>query len=781
MKIRIILLITLFHVCLVAFPQASGVKGTVVSDEQTPIEFANVALSDGNGNFIKGTITDSLGRFNLTLDGYAQTGEKILTVSYLGYESHRQVVDKEDIGVITLHPANKELQEVVVKGRRSPYTMRGGALTANIQNSILKDAGSAMDILKQMPLVNIKDDIISIFGKGSALVYIDNREIRNAEELLNLSSKRIKKIDVITTPGAQYSASVGAVIKIHTIDPAEGFSGIVNTRAQKGKDWSESLLTNISYAKNKLTVFADYSMQDVRTKQNQWSDETINGEAQNRIHSDDQLNIKRRLHNLGVAAEYKISEQHTLGVKYDHSFLTAGHYNVTGAITNYTDSRLNAEYSQLSDYSPTGNGGNLNLFYNGKIAEWSIDANADYIFGQTKTSASYDNTELVNNVFSTVNSVSENKYRLGAIKLELSRNIGNSTLLFGTDYSKTRNKSFYSNDNADLQNDLPQTATSNDQDLFALFLNYKYNLFKFNIEMGLRYEFINQQYYINGEREDDQSKKYSGIFPTVLISRSLFNDKLNMSLSYRRVVNRPSYYQLRGDIQYNSPYSYEAGNPLLKNTYINDISFSASYSNLYLFASYKSYRDKVLFTIDQFEDKAITMSSFTNVDGFKQISIASIWDPTFFKIWNPEIEAGFEKQFLKVANGNVVNTYNRPYFYISLYNILKFPRDYSFVIQAKYWTSYNSGVSYEHNEMYVDAFVQKTFLNKAMVLRVGAENIFNTNKEKWDMNYNNVNYRKYANNDNRFVYVSLTYNFHNTKKYTGKGTGSSEQNRLNTL
>lgn len=403
------------------------------------------------------------------------------------------------------------------------------------------------------------------------------------------------------------------------------------------------------------------------------------------------------------------------------------------------------------------------------------------MFGHTKTFASYDNTESINNKHYIVNSNSKNNYRLGAIKLELSRKIKNSTILFGTEYVKTRNQSFYSNDNRDLQSNLPQTSTLSKQDLFALFLNYKYNIYHFDVEMGLRFEFINQRYYINERQQEDQTKKYSNIFPTLVISRSFFDEKINMSLSYRRVVNRPSYYQLRGDIQYNSPYSYEVGNPLLKNTYIDDINYTVSYSNLNFMASYKSYHNKTLFTIDQYENKAITMSGFTNVDGFKKISIASVWDPTFFKVWNPEVEIGFEKQFLKLRNKSVANTYNRPYFYVSLYNILKLPLNYSFVVQAKYWTSYNSGVSYEYSGMFVDAFIQKYFMNKKMVIKIGAENIFNTSKEEWEMMYNSINLKKRAYNDNRFIYLSFTYNFHNTKKYAGKGTRNSEQRRLNTL
>ena len=107
-------------------------------------------------------------------------------VSYLGYKSIKLSVDKENIGMISLSPSAKALQEVVVAGRRSPFSMKGGTFTANIQKSILKDAGNAMDVLKQLPLINIKNDIVNIFGKGEALIYIDNKELHSNEDLLKL-------------------------------------------------------------------------------------------------------------------------------------------------------------------------------------------------------------------------------------------------------------------------------------------------------------------------------------------------------------------------------------------------------------------------------------------------------------------------------------------------------------------------------------------------------------------------------------------------------------------
>lgn len=310
-------------------------------------------------------------------------------------------------------------------------------------------------------------------------------------------------------------------------------------------------------------------------------------------------------------------------------------------------------------------------------------------------------------------------------------------------------------------------------------LNYGLTIGKLNLQAGLRYEWVDQNYDINGEKQEDQCKTYSNLFPSVSVS-NMFGDKLSMTLSYRRTVNRPSYYQLRGDVQYNSPFSYEAGNPLLKNTYVDNLSYTASYSNLSVFFTYKIYHDRVLFAINQFEDKPITMSTFTNIDDFKKLSLSAVWSPTFFKIWSPRMEAGVEKQFLKVEDGES-RSYNHPYCYVGLYNVLNLPSNISFVVDAKYWSFYHSDLSYCKEAMYVSASVQKPFFKGAMVLRLGAENIFNTNNEKWTMSYKNIDYMKKAHADNRFAYISLVYSIHNAKRYTGKGARSSEQNRLNRL
>ena len=58
--------------------------------------------------------------------------------------------------------------------------------------------------------------MITVFGKGSPLIYINNKPMQSSEELKQLKSEDIKSIEVITSPGAEYNAEVEAVIRIKT-------------------------------------------------------------------------------------------------------------------------------------------------------------------------------------------------------------------------------------------------------------------------------------------------------------------------------------------------------------------------------------------------------------------------------------------------------------------------------------------------------------------------------------------------------------------------------------
>ena len=68
-----------------------------------------------------------------------------------------------------------------------------------------------------------------MFDRGTPIYYINNRRVRNTAELTDLLPSNIKNVEVITSPGVQYPAGTGAVIRITIHRPqGEGWSGTFN-------------------------------------------------------------------------------------------------------------------------------------------------------------------------------------------------------------------------------------------------------------------------------------------------------------------------------------------------------------------------------------------------------------------------------------------------------------------------------------------------------------------------------------------------------------------------
>ena len=201
-------------ICLVAVTStAQSISGCVIDEQAQPMPFANVVLVNrADSAFIVGTVTKDDGTFSISTD--IQDG--LLKVTSVGYTTKYLDARTGNVGDIQMQPDTKELGEVVVKGERPQYKMTTGGMTVDIQNSLLKDVGTADDVLSMLPQVQGGDGNFTVFAKGTPEIYINNKKVQNARELKQLKSTDIKSVDVITSPGAKYNAEVGAVIRIKT-------------------------------------------------------------------------------------------------------------------------------------------------------------------------------------------------------------------------------------------------------------------------------------------------------------------------------------------------------------------------------------------------------------------------------------------------------------------------------------------------------------------------------------------------------------------------------------
>ena len=184
--------------------------GTIIDEQGQPVAYANIAvLNPADSTLIAGGVSNESGVFVVPID----QPNILARISYVGYKTVYKQCDNTELGIIRMQPETMTLKGVVVRGEIPQYKMTTGGMTVDIQNSLLKDVGTADDVLSMLPQVQGSDGNFTVFAKGTPEIYINNKKVQNARELKQLKSTDIKSVDVITSPGAKYNAEVGAVIR----------------------------------------------------------------------------------------------------------------------------------------------------------------------------------------------------------------------------------------------------------------------------------------------------------------------------------------------------------------------------------------------------------------------------------------------------------------------------------------------------------------------------------------------------------------------------------------
>jgi len=361
---------------------------------------------------------------------------------------------------------------------------------------------------------------------------------------------------------------------------------------------------------------------------------------------------------------------------------------------------------------------------------------------------------------------------LYAAKLVLVTPLFSGELNYGYEASKTVNNQKFvvlAKGESDILD--PSDNTSR-QLLNAAFFSYSKLIGLFASEIGLRYEHVDFKYFNDGNKDLESSKLYNNWLPEA--SFSYQKNKIQMQLSYRNSTNRPSYSQLRSEVQYDNPYSYEAGNPYLKPTMINTLSYILTYSNLQSSVSFNMYKDLILNVPTMLTNDVICYVP-QNFQNCRDLQISVSYAPSF-GFWQPSLELDLSKYFYSL--GNPPQKYNKPVIFFNLKNNFALHRNMNITSEFTYNTRGNLGIDYIYNYFCANIYMSKLLLNKKLQINLGAHNLFNFEKQKVETNMNGINASIFKNTNTQNIYISLIYNFNKTKnKYKGE-QASDELNRL---
>ena len=621
---------------------AQSITGKIVDEQGNAIQFANVAMLQSKDSvFVKGVVSDENGSFILNTPH--QNG--IVKVTCIGYRTVFLNVTDDNLGVIVLKEESMTLGDVIVKSSLPKSKLKNGAVITTVAGSILEKTGNIYNLLDRIPNVTTQNGKINIFGIGEPVIYINGKKVRDNTELDRLNPDEISTVEVKQNPGAQYASNVKAVIRINTKKRTKDGFGFETRTFGKNDENSriggyEQL--NINYQKKGLETFTVLKIKDAESSIKQ--DLVQNTYVDNVWHQRNDIkgSIRNRQLYCGLGVNYQISNNSFIGASFNFNrMFNKAVSNI--ATTIYKDYAFTEE--SASDIAKPGNMSlaSSNVYYMGKIGIVDINFNTDWLwdkdFSKVNTLERYQ--EYGGDwQDKAVHTKTNTKNELFASKLTLTLPFWKGQLSFGGEYSNTNRNSSYDVQPMGL---LDKQDNRIKEGMASVFCDYTRKFGQLRVLAGIRYENTDFNYYEEGKRIPEQSKRYGNLLPS--LSLSLPVGKTQMQLSYGATIKRPSYYDMRSGIGYDNRYTYESGNPFLVSEISRNINYMVSYKWLMAEGIYTHVSDPIVMLTQSYKDNPnIALIQNVNWKPYNRIG-ASLSASPKFGIWHPSLRFHFFKQW----------------------------------------------------------------------------------------------------------------------------------------
>ena len=750
---------------------AATFTGTVVDEQSQPFAFANVVLLNPvDSAFVAGTMTDAAGAFSLS----AQQTSAIVKISYIGYETKCVNATAGNLGTIQLQPEATMLGEVVVKGARPTYKLTTEGIKTDVDGTLLSKVGTATEVLGNLPGVQKKADGIEVFGKGTPVIYINGREMRNKSELDRLKSDEIESVELITNPGAKYKADVESVILIKTKRPqGEGFSFDAEANYYQGKNMDIATGINWNYRKGGMDVFGAVWYNDDRWENNDLIKFDVQADTVWLL--DQHLKDKSHSQSLysSVGVNYVLGDNHSMGVRYDTKWYFKNKTHGTMIADVMADGQFYDHVENTADYHSTDNMPHtLNAYYNGRVGKTSIDVNLDYTFSKSRKHQLNDEvSQERDSRIVTARSMARN--RLLAGKLVLSWPVLGGNLQAGTELSNTRRNDEYLNP----EQVVPSSLTEQRERSYAFFAEYARPLSFGLLRLGLRNENVASDYYSMGQRIAEQSRTYHHLFPNVGLQ--VRAGKVQLMLNYSMKIQRPYYWQLTSSVTYGNRFTWESGNPALKPSINNQLGLMVMWRWMSLMAEYKHVNDHIINVVHEVPgSEATTLLTRENLDHSNKMRLMLNFNPKF-GIYEPQLSVGMIKDWTKIPSPVGFISPKRPVFLIQFNNNIKILPTLTANASLDVTTKgdiENMSLTRAGFNLYLS--LTKTFLNDRLTVKIAGRNLLDA-QEHVVLRYGLRNMMQEKHRDLRELQVTVRYKFNAAgSKWRGSGAGDAEKARM---
>ena len=681
---------------------------------------------------VGGMLTTKKGEFSIeNINVMGQYKLKITAIGFKTYEekvafqlnmagakngdmsSMLSAIDK-DLGNITLKANAQQLENVTVTASKAILTMNIDRKVFNVEKNLTSVGGTAVDVMKNVPSVNVDIDGNVTLRNAAPQIFIDGRPTTLTLE--QIPADEIATVEIITNPSAKFDASGGGAGILNIVmkkNRKVGYNGNINASIDsRGKPGFGG---DINIKQNKINFFARARVNTRKSISTSGSDRTdyLKNDTSS-IFEQNSNPLSKGYFAFGRAGfDYFIDNRNTLTVggtyvtgKFKNTDFvnidrdTLYKKNVLISDVGYRDTRTSFHFRNV--------GASVSFKHNfaKPNKEWTVDANynqskndndGDYITqyfytnNSPKTTARIERTsgggktKYFTAQTDFVNPISEN------LKLEMGvrgavRNFVSSASNYRLDSGKFSLVSGFSNN-----------YEFTDQ-VYAAYTTFSQKIKNFTYQLGLRVESSSYNGTLKSTGKKFKNEYPFSLFPSLFLTYKL-NNKSDIQVNYSRKINRPNFFQLIPNYDISDPLNLSIGNPNLIPEFTNlaEISYQNQLSAKTSFLATVYFKNtNNLITNYQFRDKnpdtatnypkpdTVLITTYANANKSYNVGLELTTKTKLTKWWDFTVNVNLYNSTLKA--GALAGGANNSQFSMfgKINNSFTLPKNYSIQLSGDY-------------------------------------------------------------------------------------------------
>jgi ferric enterobactin receptor len=628
-------------------PMATGrVYGKLVDANGRGIDFASVlilkkyidsATHKEKTTLIKGVNSESNGDFSF--DEVPLNVPIRLTAAEIGYVQVQMDIMlsprsmQQDLGNIKMSADTKQLKEATITATKSYMSVDAEKKVFNVAKDVVSAGGNGLDVLKNVPGVNVDlDGNISVRG-GAPQLFIDGKP--TTLTLDQVPADAIESIEVINNPSAKYDASGGGTGILNVVlkkNRKSGYNGSIRAGADSYGGTNGGASFNVN--QGKFNFSADLNARSMRDLTKSSLHRTDESSSPTTV-----LDQYQRDTNTGgmyfgkIGLDYFMTNRTTLSLT---GFAMHHGMDQTSDIDMYTNSIFNTgtttQYSQEtinSTRSFNGRGGTLGMKHLFKKDKETLTADVSYFGGKMESTSEYVINSYTSGAGSALAGSDVRKINGGGddknviIQSDFSNPIGHDMTLEAGVRAAMQSR-LNTNDNyvySTTANDyelIPAAASNykSQNNVYAAYATLAGKKHNFSYKAGLRTESSNYSGTLLNSGQTFSNKYPVSLFPSLFLGQKIGNGQ-ELQFSYSRRVNRPNFFQLIPYTDSSNKLNITRGNPDLVPEFTQsfELSYMKSLGHLgmVMASGYYKYTDHLITGyIEQDVDAATGTTTIVN-------------------------------------------------------------------------------------------------------------------------------------------------------------------------